>query len=113
MPLVIKCRESDNVAMAPKAKKSPKDKTGKLSETRTMTGLFAPTAGHRSSPWLELAFKSDQRSCVVLQISLGSVLARHDVECLLSELKMLQKQTPSTVSTKAELQALCGRLQAV
>ena len=44
---------------------------------------------------------------------LASVLARHDVECLLSELKTLQSETPAIVSGKAELQDLCGHLEQV
>lgn len=49
----------------------------------------------------------------ILQISLVTLLARSDIECLLSELKTLQNHTSTSVSNKAELQALCGHLQTV
>lgn len=48
-----------------------------------------------------------------LQITLASVLARSDQECLLSELKTLVTETQVTVSSKAEVQAVCEQLQRV
>lgn len=47
------------------------------------------------------------------QVTLASVLARSDQECLLSELEALQTKTEVTLSTKAELHAVCGHLQNV
>ena len=54
-----------------------------------------------------------QTSSAVMQVTLASVLARHDQECLLSELEALQTETEVSLSTKAETQAVCGHLQTV
>ena len=48
-----------------------------------------------------------------MQVTLTSVLARRDQECLLSELEALQTESEVSLSTKAETQAVCGHLQNV
>ena len=50
-----------------------------------------------------------------LQVTLVSILARSDQECLLSELKTLREEAQATVtvSSKPELQGVCGHLQNV
>ena len=48
-----------------------------------------------------------------LQVTLAAVLGRSDQECLLSELKTLQTETQITISSKAEVQAVCQHLQDV
>ena len=53
------------------------------------------------------------QTTVVMQVTLASVLARHDQECLLSELEALQTESEVSLSTKAETQAVCGHLQNV
>lgn len=54
-----------------------------------------------------------QQRFVTVQVNLASVLVQTDMECLLSDLKTLQNERPTTVSNKAELQALCVPLQKV
>lgn len=49
----------------------------------------------------------------LLQVNLASLLARDDTDCLLVDLKALQNEGPSTLSTKAEIQALCRHMQKV
>ena len=51
--------------------------------------------------------------CDCLQITLASVLARTDQECLLSELKTLLTEAQVSVCNKAEIQAVCGHLENV
>ena len=48
-----------------------------------------------------------------MQVALATTLARSDQECLLSELEALQNESKVTVSTKVEIQAVCGHLQNV
>ncbi|KAA6422484.1 MAG: hypothetical protein FRX49_07659 [Trebouxia sp. A1-2] len=47
------------------------------------------------------------------KITLASVLARTDQECLLSELKTLLTEAEISVCNKAEIQAVCGHLENV
>lgn len=54
-----------------------------------------------------------QTGSAVMQVTLASVLARHDQECLVSELEALQTESEVSLSTKAETQAVCGHLQNV
>ena len=56
---------------------------------------------------------SSLTSSAVMQVTLASVLARHDQECLLSELEALQTESEVSLSTKAETQAVCRHMQNV
>lgn len=48
-----------------------------------------------------------------MQVTLASVLARHDQECLLSELEALQSESEVLLCNKTETLAVCGHLQNV